>query len=156
MYVCLYVKYMLVFIHRENTCNITRGLYMTLMSLLIPHVDHTPHIASIEQLLKDARDDLISGRLQGLPLSKELPSALLTLIKVTKNIVQTEYIPLLVCLYPINDDVTSEILDHMDKLTDQQLSTIATSSVYKASVEAKEDVCHILTPCILIFNPLYT
>ena len=55
---------------------------MDLVCTLLPHIDSAQSSTSMNELISNAREDLITGRLKGKPLVNELPSKLMSFLMV--------------------------------------------------------------------------
>ena len=128
--------------YSANRCHITRGLYIDIITDLLPFIDHTHHTTPIKLLIKNAEDDLINGQLKG-PLTNELPSSLLSLLIVTKPIFKSDLFwnDLLIKSwehYSQFDDFISHISNSLHAMNTKEMSMIADIAIERTSQELKE------------------
>ena len=128
---------------------------MDIITMLIPFANCTFTSSSVERLVTDAKDDLICGRLKGLPLAYELPCSLLSMLiaiisseihiadvlKATLNsaVIHSWY------HYSEFGDFVDRLLLVFDNLNKEEMCFVAEAAIEKSMKEMKEVRRYVLS-----------
>ena len=124
-----------------NKCHITRGAYIDLVTKLLIIVGFTLHSKSLKQLVEDAKEDLISGQLKGLPLTNELPPVLLAFVDICnkfKVIDLPSFTQIIIqswAHYSEYDNFFDQLLPLLDRLNKKEMCFVADKAMEKSTQE---------------------